>query len=101
MAKHIDGERQPEKVEGLVVNSKGSDNDVSDNTGGREDKLAGFKVGSRRSRFRQDKNSAGGPTSIITSTACQSKKRVSENSVSLCPQLPLTMTFSLFFSSHR
>jgi len=36
MAIYMDGEGGPEMV-GVVVDSKGSDNDVGDNTGGRED----------------------------------------------------------------
>jgi len=34
---YIDGEREPEMVEGVVVDSTDSDNEVGDNTGGRED----------------------------------------------------------------
>ena len=36
MAIYVDRKREPERVADAVVESKGGDNDVGDNTGGRE-----------------------------------------------------------------
>ena len=58
MATHVDKRGEPERVERVVsdgvVDSKGGDNDVGDNTGGREDIRLYQLAGLSSTRKRQE-----------------------------------------------